>query len=225
LTTNDSPAKTAARSDGESEDGSAGREPDLKADCYAHGERTFMMFTQRVRGRLFAPLLSALDLIGTTPNHLTLASLIAGLAFCPVYFWSTPLAFVLLAMHVLLDGLDGPLARHQGIASRRGSFTDTMSDQTVITATTLTLMYARVVDLVPGTLYIFTYAVVVLFAMARNFLETPYSWLIRPRFYVYAWLLVETYLWPATIDYVLWICVAVLAIKLVTGFARIRARL
>jgi hypothetical protein len=70
-----------------------------------------------------------------------------------------------------------------------------------------------------------TYAVVVLFAMARNFLETPYSWLIRPRFYVYAWLLVETYLWPGTIDYLLWICVVVLTLKLVTGFARIRARL
>ena len=61
--------------------------------------------------------------------------------------------------------------------------------------------------------------------MARNFLETPYSWLIRPRFYVYVWLLVETYWWPGTIDYLLWICVVVLTLKLVTGFARIRARL
>jgi len=32
-------------------------------------------------------------------------------------------------------------------------------------------------------------------------------------------------LWPGTIDYLLWICVVVLTLKLVTGFARIRARL
>ena len=225
MTIDDSPSKTAGRSDGETHDDPACLEPDLKADCYAERERAMMVFTQRVRGRLFGPLLGALDSLGATPNHLTLASLLAGLAFCPLYFWSKPLAFVLLAIHVFLDGLDGPLARHTGVASRRGSFTDTMSDQTVITATTLTLMYARVVHFVPGTLYVFTYTVVVLFAMARNFLETPYSWLIRPRFYVYAWLLVETYLWPGTIDYLLWICVVVLTLKLVTGFVRIRARL
>ncbi len=206
-------------------DNSTQPQADLKADCYSQGDRAFMLFTQRVRAWLFEPLLKVLATIGTTPNHLTLASLIAGLAFCPAWFWSAPAAFALLALHVLLDGLDGPLARYKGVASRRGSFTDSMSDQTVITATTLTLMYAGVVHLVPGTLYVFTYAVVVLFAMARNFLETPYSWLIRPRFYVYAWFLVETYCWPNTLNYVLWLSVGILALKLLTGFARIRAKL
>jgi phosphatidylglycerophosphate synthase len=221
----DNPNTIATHSTGGTGANAAGAAADLKADCYADGERAMMVFTQRLRGHLFGPLLDALDAVGCTPNHLTFASLVAGLAFCPAYFWSPSLAFLLLALHVFLDGVDGPLARHTGVASRRGSFTDTMSDQTVITATTLTLMYARVVDFVPGTLYVVTYAVVVLFAMARNFLETPYSWLIRPRFYVYVWFLVETYWWPGTIDYLLWICVAILMIKIVTGFIRIRRRL
>lgn len=222
---NDDPSTTSGRHDGETQEDSGRPAPDPKADCYAERERAMMEFTQRVRGHLFGPILGILVSLGITPNHLTLASLLVGLAFCPAYFWSKPLAFVLLAMHVLLDGLDGPLARHAGVASRRGSFTDTMSDQTVITATALTLMSAHVVHFVPGTLYVVTYAVVVLFAMARNFLETPYSWLIRPRFHVYAWMLVETYVWPGTIDYFLWICVVVLVLKLITGFVRIRARI
>ena len=45
-------------------------------------------------------------------------------------------ALVALSLHVLIDGLDGPLARHLGIASRSGSFTDTMADQVVVVATT-----------------------------------------------------------------------------------------
>jgi phosphatidylglycerophosphate synthase len=96
-----------------------------------------------------------------TPDHLTLLSLLAGLAFCPLYFWALPWAFAALAIHVFLDGLDGPFARYLGTASRAGSFTDSMSDQTVIAATTLMLMYVHVVDLLPGVIYILTYTVVV----------------------------------------------------------------
>ena len=197
--------------------------PEGKADCYSAGERAMMVFSQTLRGRLLAPLLRAMDGAGIRPDHLTLASLLLGLSFCPLYFWSKPAAFAMLLVHVLLDGLDGPLARHTGTASRRGSFTDSMADQTVITASTITVMAAGVVGVVPGALYVSTYAVVVLFAMARNVLNRPYSWLVRPRFLVYAWLVVETYLWPGTIDYVLWACVALLVVKACTGFIRIRS--
>ena len=196
-----------------------------KADCYAASERNMMVFTQQVRGWLLAPLLRLLTALGVKPDHLTFLSLLAGLAFCPLFFVSKPAAFVMIALHVLLDGLDGPLARHAGVASRKGSFTDTMSDQTVIVASTLTLMWCGIAGLVPGALYMVTYTVVVLFAMARNALDTPYSWLVRPRFYVYAWFAVETYWLPGTIDYLLWVCVVLLAIKALSGFVRIRKRI
>jgi hypothetical protein len=108
---------------------------------------------------------------------------------------------------------------------QRGSFTDTICDQSVITGCTITLMFAGTVGVVPGTLYVFLYTVVVLFAMVRNALKIPYSWLIRPRFGVYLWLLVEMYLWPGTIDYVLWGFNALLLIKKLTGFSQIRNRI
>lgn len=199
-------------------------EPEPKADCYSNWDRAMMAFTQRVRGRLLKPLLRVLTGMRVRPDHVTLASLAAGLLFCPLYFWSKPVALGMLALHVLLAGLDGPLARHQRAASRSGSFTDSMADQAVITATTITLMSAGVIGVVAGALYIITYAVVVLFAMARNYLETPYSWLIRPRLWVYAWVVVETWLWPGTINYLVWACVAVLVVKVISGFVRIRRR-
>src|SRR5436190_22796325 len=99
-----------------------------KADCYSAGERGAMVYWQDLRGWLLAPLLSALTACGVTADHITAASLGCGLLFCPLWLWpvgspwAKAAALAALALHVLLDGLDGPLARHQHVASRRGSF-------------------------------------------------------------------------------------------------------
>jgi phosphatidylglycerophosphate synthase len=200
---------------------------EAKADCYSAQERGAMEWTQRLRGRLLSPLLNVLARAGVTADHITLLALLLGLSFCPLYFWSPLAAFVMLALHVLLDGLDGPLARHTGTASRKGSLTDSTADQLVIAATTITLMATpeHVIGVLPGGVYIFLYTLVVAFAMVRNALGIPYSWLVRPRFYVYGWLLVETYLWLHTIDWVLWGFNALLAYKMATGFFKIRNKM
>jgi phosphatidylglycerophosphate synthase len=198
---------------------------DVKADCYASGERVGMVLWQRIRAVTLRPLLVALSRCGVRPDHLTLLSGVVGLAFCPLYFWSKELAFTMIGVHVLLDTLDGPLARHTGMASRRGSFSDSMSDQLVVVASTVTWMSIGVVGILPGSVYVVTYTVVILFAMARNALSIPYSWLVRPRLFVYLWFVVETYYLPGTIDYLLWLCNALLLIKIASGFAKIRTRL
>jgi phosphatidylglycerophosphate synthase len=196
-----------------------------KADCYSGGERAAMEWTQRIRGRLLAPLLRVLAALRVTPDHLTLASLLVGLTFCGLWFWSPAVALGALLVHALLDGLDGPLARHLGVASPRGSFTDTLADQTVITATAITLMTDRVIDVAAGGVYLSAYTAVVAIAMVRNAMEIPYSWLLRPRFLVYSWILIEAFVWPGTINSMLWLINTVLIWKLLTGFVHLRERL
>lgn len=195
------------------------------ADCYSAGERGWMTSWQQGRARVLEPLLSLLSRQRISADALTILSLASGLAFAPLWFISRPAALAMLALHVLLDGIDGPLARFQQTASRRGSFTDTMADQAVVTAVTLTLMLDQVAGILPGGLYIFVYALVALFAMIRNALAAPYSWLVRPRFVIYAWIMVECWLWPGSLNGVLWISCALLGAKAVTGFRRIRSRL
>jgi len=201
-----------------------------KADCYSAGERGAMVYWQELRGWALGPLLTALSNCGLTADHITAVSLTLGLAFCPLWLWpgsppwAKPAALLALALHVLLDGLDGPLARHQGTASRRGSFTDTLADQIVVTATTLALMASNppLVGVWAGGSYVFLYAMVVAFAMVRTALSVPYTWLIRPRFWVYAWIAVELYLLPGWLELIIVAFSAVLAIKLATGFIAIR---
>ena len=194
-------------------------------DCYARGDRRLMVLSQRLRARLLGPILIALHRCGVTANVLTAASLVAGLAFCPVFFYSRALALALLGLHVCLDGLDGPLARQAHTASRKGSFTDTMTDQLVVAATTVTLLYARVIAPLPGGIYVFAYTIVIGFSMVRNALSIPYTWLVRPRLAVYLWLVVELYVLPGSIDYVLWFFVVLLALKMISGFIKIRRRI
>lgn len=185
-----------------------------------------MRQSQAWRGRWLRPLLLVLQRAGCRPGHVTLLSLVAGLAFCPVFVWSSqPAALGLLLLHVLLDGLDGPLARHLGRASNRGSFTDTMADQVVVTFSTLALMHTGLAGLWPGAMYLLFYTVVILFALARNALAIPYSWLVRPRFFVFACIPVELYMWPGALNLLLWLTTALLAWKALTGFVKIRRRL
>ena len=79
--------------------------------------------------------------------------------------------------------------------------------------------------MLPGGLYIFSYTVVIAFAMIRNALSIPYSWLVRPRFIIYAWLPIELYLLPGSLDYGIWLFVALLVGKMASGYVRIRRRI
>ena len=185
-----------------------------------------MEWSQELRGRYLEPFLRWMTTWGLKANHVTLLSLIAGVAFCPVFLWgSKPVAFGLLLLHVVLDGLDGPLARFRGQASNRGSFTDTMADQVVVTVTAVTMISAGMASAWAGGMYVFLYAVVVAFAFVRNALAAPYSWLFRPRFLVFAWFVVEVYWWPGSLEWVLWGASAVLGVKALTGFVKIRERI
>jgi len=202
------------------------KEADQKVNCYSDGEGAFMQWGQDFRASLLGPILSVMAKFRLRANHITFLSLIAGLAFCPLFLTGFKAwAFVALILHVLLDGLDGPLARYTGTASSRGSFTDTMADQIVVTVTTITMMKAGYVELWAGGLYAFLYAMVVVFAMVRNAMDAPYSWLFRPRFLVFIWFAVEVYLWPNTLAIVLWIAVALLGLKTLTGFVTIRRKM
>jgi len=196
-----------------------------KADCYSAGDRIMMNWWQGLRARLLTPVLAMLTGRRVTANGLTVLSLLAGLGFCPAYFFSRATALALLGVHVGLDALDGPLARHRGTASRRGSLLDTFCDQLVVAATTVTLMYDQVVAPLPGGIYLFLYTVIIAFAMVRNALSIPYTWLVRPRLLVYLWFVVEFYWLRNSIDYVLWGFSGILVIKAITGFIKISRRI
>ncbi len=187
-----------------------------------------MEYGQSLRARMLDSWLVRLSNCGVTPDAVTLIAGCIGLAFAPLWLLQfKALAIGAVAVHVLLDGLDGPLARHQQIASPRGSFTDTFADQLVVTAVTVTWMIGSPTRLhiAAGSVYVFLYALVVAMAMVRNALEVPYSWLVRPRFFVYLAIAID-WQWASELtSVVLLICNSLLAIKCASGFLAVRRRL
>lgn len=191
--------------------------------CYSENEEKWMKQGQDLREKIFLPLLECMTRWHINANMITILSLVAGLAAALLLVLGMKVpALVLLGAHVILDGFDGPLARHQAKDSPRGSFTDTSVDQAVIAAMAIALVYLEIAAPIVSMIYVASYTVVVGFAMVRNALSAPYSWLFRPRFIVYTWIGIELFLWPGTIDYLLWFFSGLLVFKMMTGMLTIR---
>ena len=213
-------------------------QPEQHGDSYAAAERQAMVKYQGLKQRLLGPLLLLLEKMKIMPWMITGASLVTGLAFCPLFLmadsgWTLHVAYVLLLLHLLLDGLDGPLARHLDIASKRGSFVDTMADQVVVAAVCVVMIAALGKGLAGGVTayaggsHLFLYSCVVGFAVVRNWLGISYRFVVRPRNFVYGWLFAESYFLRDTamagsIEWCLWFFNAILLMQFVTGYVAIR---
>ncbi len=200
---------------------------DVKGDCYSAGERSWMEYGQQLRAYWLGPFLKLMTVARITPDHLTLVSLILGLAFLPTWLVERPaLAIILLWLHVAMDGLDGPLARFQNCASPRGSFTDSFCDQIVVSAVTIALMMKPPgVSIAAGSTFLVVYVGVLAISMVRNTLQIPYSWLLRPRLIVYAMIPVQLVVTTNLLEPLMWACNCVMALKLITGFLKLRRKL
>lgn len=76
------------------------------------------------------PIAAGLARIGMTPAFVTILGLLITIAGSVLIGTGRLVAGASIAgLGVLLDALDGPLARRQGSASERGAFLDTMSDR------------------------------------------------------------------------------------------------
>lgn len=201
--------------------------PDAKGDCYSAGERSWMEYGQQLRACWLGPLLRVLTIARITPDHLTIVSLISGLAFFPAWlFDKSAVGILLLWLHAVVDGLDGPLARYQHRASPRGSFTDSFCDQLVVSCVTMALMMKSPgVSILAGATFLVVYVGVLAISMVRNTLRIPYSWLLRPRLIVYAAIPCQLVVVTNFLEPLMWVCNAIMSWKLMTGFWKLRNRL
>lgn len=202
-------------------------EPTPKGDCYSAGEREWMEYGQQLRARFFAPALRLLTKLRVTPDHLTILSFLFGFAFATLWYFEYFLyGTAVLWTHVALDGLDGPLARYQNSASPRGSFTDSVCDQTVVSIVTIMLMIGWPgLSVTAGAIFLVVYTGVLAISMVRNSLQIPYSWLLRPRLILFLAIPCQLLGVPHAVAVVVWCSNVILGIKLATGFYKLRKRL
>jgi len=157
-----------------------------QAENYARMDNETYLRFLRAREKTLLPLVKFLTHLGLKADYITLIGflLLVGLM---IYAISNPqLAAVFLLLHVLLDGLDGVMARHQGTAGTAGEFVDTVADYSGMAVIMIILSGYHLLDPWWALIYVFLYIVMAVFVIARYLLGIPAKFIARNKYIIYA---------------------------------------
>ena len=140
---------------------------------------------KNLRTKTFLPISKFLMKIGMTPDLLSYIGLLLLIVFI-VYVLKNPiLAAIMLLVHVIIDGFDGPLARLMKKAGDSGAFTDIICDHTGMAIVVITLIFVKLVNPWIAAIYIYIYTIMIIFVIVRNRMKKPAKIIIRTKYYVY----------------------------------------
>ncbi len=162
-------------------------------DSYSELERRFLEPVRRVSAAIMRPVVLLLARLGVSPNAVSLSQVPLGLA---IFFFIEPLprlAFLLMVLAILIDGLDGALARYTGRASAYGALVDQYADHTREILVVAGLAHAGALGGVWATLYALAYPGSNLTLYLCNTRGVPIPVAIKTAFVFYPVLFV--YLW------------------------------
>lgn len=170
---------------------------------FSGSERAKQQRFSDARTRFFGPLLPLLTRLRCTPDSLSFLSLLSMAGF--VYFLpeSIGAAMAFVALHVLLDALDGPLARHQGNASNAGAFTDICVDQAGLAVAVLSLLFYGMLPEFFAAAYLASYLVMIVFLVLLNRLGSPVRFVLRSKYFFYLLIPVEYLVFPGVLPFFL----------------------
>ncbi|MCA9177085.1 MAG: CDP-alcohol phosphatidyltransferase family protein [Planctomycetales bacterium] len=206
---------------------------------FAENEQASQEQFKQHRDRAFSGVVALLVRCNVTPDMLSFVSMLMLAPFGYLVINSpepgvVAIASLFLLLHVLLDGLDGPLARRLGTAGSAGAFVDMCCDHGGMIIVTWLVSAAGLIDGTIGNIYVATYTVAVVFIISLNILGSPLRFVLRSKYLFYiligglgwagarGWLQPPVWIW---LDYALvafslanaWICCV--------GFFRIRRAL
>ena len=142
--------------------------------------------TRTWRDKMFYPLAYLIAKLGITPNQISILGLLVLIGF--VYFIDSnlKLSLLFLIIHILLDGLDGAVARFTNKASTAGEVIDTFVDYTGMFIVVWTLGLYGYIDPNLGLLYVFLYVVMICLMIIRYLLKIKPKFVLRSKYIVYA---------------------------------------
>jgi len=142
--------------------------------------------SQKIRDQLFSPLCAVLTKMGIKPDHLSYLNLLMIVPFA--YFFQTIpfVSFGVLVVSILIDAVDGCLARFQKISSEKGALLDIASDHFVFFGVLLTLICFRTLDGFWGSLYSLNYLLMIVLVIVMRSINLHVFPILRSKYYFYA---------------------------------------
>ena len=165
-----------------------------RADSYSSIERRFLTPVRGLALSLFAPLVRLLARLGVSPNAVSLAGPLLGVLFVFVVRRNPRLSFFVWLLSLLVDGVDGALARATGRASDFGALFDQVCDHTREILIVAGLAWAGALSPLWGSLYPFVYTALNVILFLGNYHAVPAPWAVK------SWMV----LYPAILLYLLW---------------------
>ena len=161
-------------------------------DSFSTFERRLVGPYRATFARVTAPLVRLLVWLRVPPNAVSASQVAIGIVIVLVFGSYPQLAFVLFMSTLVLDSLDGALARAYGRTSQFGALFDQLSDHTRETLMIAAMALHGALHVVAAVLYPLVYAVFNFMLFLCNFKQAPIPWALKsylvvyPAFFLYA---------------------------------------
>jgi len=154
---------------------------------YGNFEMGFLLKVHKIKEKVFLPLIKVLTFCKINAH---IISFISALVTIITFYYSielmNPLYFVLgIWIHMILDGIDGTLARYQKKDSTTGALIDVIGDQFGITLMCFFAYFFNYVNVINISVFFVLYLIVLLISLYLMFNKARYEIVIRPRIFFY----------------------------------------
>ncbi|MBT4849288.1 CDP-alcohol phosphatidyltransferase family protein [Candidatus Parcubacteria bacterium] len=198
---------------------------DKYLDDYSETEQTYYQRTKAWRDKLFYPLALLFKKIGASADIVSYLGVLVLAGFL-LYATSNPrLAVLFLLLNLLMDGIDGAIARVNNSESAQGALVDTLCDLLSIFIVIFTLGFVGLLNPNIGIVYIFFFSLMIFFIISRQLLDIPVRFVVRSKAFVYV-----LYIWWAFtgqnyFDWAVFIFTVLIFLVCVASFIKIKNRL
>jgi len=161
-------------------------------DSFSTFERRLVGPYRAAFARVTAPLVRLLVWLRVPPNAVSASQVAIGIVIVLVFGSYPQLAFVLFLSTLMLDSLDGALARAYGRTSQFGALFDQVSDHTRETLMIAAMALHGALHVVAAVLYPLVYAMFNFTLFLCNYKQAPVPWALKsylvvyPAFFLYA---------------------------------------
>jgi phosphatidylglycerophosphate synthase len=138
-----------------------------------------------LRTRVLTPALKVLDRFGFTPGFISYFALSLLLPFVVLYPFYPVIACLFLWSYVILDGVDGSLARFKHVDNAGGSLIDIVCDQTGLLVCAGMIIHYDYSNHLVAYLYGCSYIIMIALGIAQNYLHLKVGFNFRTKFIVY----------------------------------------
>lgn len=159
----------------------------VSTGVYSSSEMPIIKALNKVKTTIFYPVLWVCDLVGVKP---IIISFLSGATALFALFFSilnaSPVYFICgIWLHVILDGLDGSLARFQKKETSSGALIDVLCDHIGIISSAVFLVHFSYVNAVYVLIFSVLYTFIIFSSFLLGYLNIPYNYALRPRIFVY----------------------------------------